>query len=61
MQFDVEISSAQGASRKGYENSITFPFWNGKSIQFVAVVTTLKNVIKMGSTSQQRKLIETDQ
>ena len=27
---------------KGDENSITFQLWNGKSIWFIAVVTTLK-------------------
>ena len=27
---------------KGHENSIAFRLWNGKSIRFVAVVTTLK-------------------
>ena len=27
---------------RGDENSITFQFWNGKPIRFVAVVTTLK-------------------
>ena len=35
--FEAEITSS-----KGDENLITFKLWNGKSIDFVAVVTTLK-------------------
>ena len=43
MQYDVKdfLVPKEGAT-KGAENSITLQLWNGKTISFVAVVTTLK-------------------
>ena len=43
MQFDVKdfLEPTERAAEED-DNSITFQFWNGKSIRFVALVTTLK-------------------
>ena len=43
MQYDVKhLLEPTERAAKGDESSITFQLWNGRSIRFVAVVTTLK-------------------